>query len=255
MENIMEKSKYRRAFLKLSGEALAKKDPETGEIKEIFDPEILRQVAEVIKECATLGCGFGIMIGAGNIWRGKFGKEVNRAKADHMGMLATAINCLRFQDALQKAGLDAVVMSPVAMTDFAEPFNYEHAIKYIESGRPVIFACGAGIPYISTDTAGVIRAREIESDVILMAKNVDGVYSADPAKDPSAVRYKTVTYKECIDRGIQALDPSAFALASESGIDIVTFALKDFDNIRRAVMGEPIGTLVTAADTEIEVYN
>ncbi len=251
----MESIKYRRAFLKLSGEALAKKDESTGELKEIFDTAVLDRITSVIKECSELGVGFGIMIGAGNIWRGKFGVGVNRAKADHMGMLATTINCLRFQDALQKKGLDAVVMSAVSMTDFAEPFNYERAIEFIDSGRPVIFACGAGIPYISTDTAGVIRAREIEADVMLMAKNVDGVYSADPAKDPTAVRYKTITYKECIDRGIEALDPSAFAIAADSGIDIIAFALKEYDLIKAAVKGEPVGTLVTSAAVESEIYD
>ena len=251
----MEKAKYKRAFLKLSGEALAKKDPETKEIKEIFDPDVMNRVGTVIKECIGLGVGFGIMIGAGNIWRGKFGKGVNRAKADHMGMLATTINCLRFQDALQKLGLDAVVMSAVTMDSFCETFNYERAIEYIDAGRPVIFACGAGIPYISTDTAGVIRAREMCADVMLMAKNVDGVYSKDPVKYADAVRYKTITYSKCIEDNIQALDPSAFAIAADSGIDIVAFALKDFDNIRRVVMGEPVGTLVTADDVECEIYN
>ncbi len=247
--------KYKRAFLKLSGEALAKKDPATGEQKEMFDVEVLDRITTVIKECTELGCGFGIMIGGGNIWRGKYGTGVNRTKADHMGMLATTINCLRFQDALQKKGLDAVVMTSVPMTAFAETFNYEKAVEYINAGRPVIFAGGAGIPFISTDTAGVVRAREISADVMLMAKNVDGVYSADPAKDKNAVRYKTITYKECIDRGIEALDPSAFALASDSGIDIIAFALKEYDLIKAAVCGETIGTLVTAADVECEIYN
>ena len=250
----MESLKYKRAFLKLSGEALAKKDETTGEIKEIFDTAVLDEITAVIKECSDMGVGFGIMIGAGNIWRGKFGKGVNRAKADHMGMLATAINCLRFQDALQKKGVDAVVMSAVPMNTFAEPFNYERAIEYIDSGRPVIFACGAGIPYISTDTAGVVRAREIGADVMLMAKNVDGVYSADPAKVPTAVRYKTITYRECIDRNIQALDPSAFAIAAESGIDIIAFALKEYSSIKDAVMGKSVGTLVTSDDVECELY-
>ncbi len=246
--------KYKRAFLKLSGEALAKKDPVTGEQKEMFDTQVLDRITTVIKECIDLGTGFGIMIGGGNIWRGKFGAGVNRAKADHMGMLATTINCLRFQDALQKKGIDAVVMTAVTMTDFAEPFNYEKAVAYIDGGRPVIFACGAGIPFISTDTAGVIRAREISADVMLMAKNVDGVYSADPAKDPSAVRYKTITYKECIDRGIEALDPSAFALAADSGIDIIAFALKEYDLIKAAVSGESVGTLFFNDTATTEIY-
>lgn len=253
MEIPMDKVKYKRAFLKLSGEALARKD-ENGEIREIFDTDVLAELSSVIKECSDMGVGFGIMIGAGNIWRGKLGVGVNRAKADHMGMLATTINCLRFQDALQKSGVDAVVMSAVPMSSFAEPFNYERAIEYMDSGRPVVFACGAGIPYISTDTAGVVRAREIDADVMLMAKNIDGVYSADPAKDPTAVRYKTITYDECIKRDIRALDPSAFAIAAESGIDIIAFSLKKFDAIKDALTGVSVGTLVTSANVECETY-
>ena len=250
----MEDIKYKRVFLKLSGEALAKKDSQTGEIKEIFDPEMISDIASSIKECCDMGVGFGIMIGAGNIWRGKFGKGVNRAKADHMGMLATTINCLRMQDALQKCGIDAVVMSAVSMTDFAESFNYEKAIAYIKEGKPVIFACGAGIPYISTDTAGVVRALEIDADVILMAKNIDGVYSADPAVDKSAVRYKVISYKSCLDAGLKATDASASAIAMERGIDTLVFPLREKNSIKLAITGNNIGTLVTAQDIPSETY-
>lgn len=246
--------KYKRVLLKLSGEALAKKDPESGEIREIFDSEIVSEIAASIAHCVSLGVGFGIMIGAGNIWRGKLGHGVNRAKADHMGMLATTINCLRMQDALQKAGLDAVVMTAVTMTDFAEPFNYERAVKYIEDGTPVIFACGIGIPYVSTDTAGVVRALEIGADVILMAKNVDGIYSADPALDPNAVRYKRVSYKTCLDLGLRATDASASAIAMERGIDTLVFPLRGHDSILDAVSGRSVGTLVTAEYAEPQTY-
>lgn len=250
----MDSIKYKRVLLKLSGEALAKKDPESGEIREIFDPELVAELAESIAHCARCGVGFGIMIGAGNIWRGKLGQGVNRAKADHMGMLATTINCLRMQDAIQKTGIDAVVMTAVPMTDFAEPYNYERAVKYIENGTPVIFACGIGIPYISTDTAGVVRALEIGADVILMAKNVDGVYSADPAICADAVRYKRISYKTCLDLGLKATDASASAIAMERGIDTLVFPLRGSDSILKAVSGENIGTLVSAEHCESETY-
>ena len=254
MECNMENIKYKRVLLKLSGEALAKKDPATGEIREIFDSDIVAEIASSIERCVSLGVGVGIMIGAGNIWRGKLGQDVNRAKADHMGMLATTINCLRMQDALQKTGLEAVVMTAVTMTDFAEPYNYERAVKYIESGIPVIFACGIGIPYVSTDTAGVVRALEIGANVILMAKNVDGIYSADPTTDPDAVRYKRVSYKTCLDLGLRATDASASAIAMERGIDTLVFPLRGHDSILDAVCGRNIGTLVTAEYTEPQTY-
>ncbi len=249
-----ENVKYKRVLLKLSGEALAKKDEGTGEQKDIFDDEIIKSIASSIAECASLGTSFGIMIGAGNIWRGKYGKDVNRAKADHMGMLATTINCLRMQDALQKQGLDAVVMTAVTMTAFAEPFNYEKAIAYLEVGRPVIFACGAGIPYISTDTAGVVRALEIGADVILMAKNVDGVYSADPAIDKSAIRFKSISYKECLDMELKATDASASAIAMERGIDTLVFSLREENSIKNALLGYNKGTLITASDVPHTTY-
>lgn len=246
--------KYNRVLLKLSGEALAKKDETTGEQKDIFDEDMIDSIASSIVECTSMGTQFGIMIGAGNIWRGKYGRGVNRAKADHMGMLATAINCLRMQDAIQKHGLDAVVMTAVPMTAFAEPFNYEKAVSRLKAGRPVIFACGAGIPYISTDTAGVVRALEIDADVILMAKNVDGVYSADPEVDHDAVRFRNISYKECLDRGLKATDPSSSAIAMERGIDTLVFSLREEDSIKRAIMGENNGTLLTAEDVPHTTY-
>ncbi len=249
----MDSVKYKRAFLKLSGEAIAKKD-EKGNVIEIFDNEVIDDLAETVCECVDLGVGLGIMLGAGNIWRGKYGEGMNRAKADHMGMLATTINCLRFQDAIQKKGRDAVVMTAVEMNSFTEPFSYERAVAYIKEGRPVIFGCGAGIPYISTDTAGVVRALEIGADVILMAKNVDGVYTADPGKDPGAKRYKVISYKECLDKELRATDISASAIARDQGIDMLVFSLKEKGSILRAVKGENVGTLVTAEDVESETY-
>lgn len=242
---------YKRVFLKLSGEALANK--ETGEL---FDDVVIADIVSSVIGCIREGVGFGIMIGAGNIWRGKYGKGINRAKADHMGMLATTINCLRVQDTFQKLGCDAVVMSAQPLGCFTEPFNHEKAVAYINAGRPVIFACGAGIPYISTDTAGVVRALEIDAEVILMAKNVNGVYTEDPkgGTNPSAKRYKKVSYKTCLDKDLKATDSSASAIAMEQGIDTYVFSLRDENSIKRAVMGENIGTLVCAEDVPSELY-
>lgn len=250
----MDNIKYKRVLLKLSGEAIAKKDEETGEIKEIFDDSTIENIASSICDCSKIGVEFGIMIGAGNIWRGKFGKDVNRAKADHMGMLATTINCLRMQDAIQKKGLDAVVMTSVQMNSFTEVFSYEKAVEYLQCRRPVIFGCGIGIPYISTDTAGVVRALEIGADVILMAKNIDGIYSADPAVCRDAVRYKTISYKECLDRDLRATDASASAIAMDHNIDTLVFSLKEKESIKKAVSGIPIGTLVTAKNDIPQTY-
>ena len=249
----MEKAKYKRVFLKLSGEALALKN-EDGSIREIFDEDVISSLAGNIRDCSELGVQIGIMIGAGNIWRGRMGKGVERAKADHMGMLATTINCLRLQDALIKKGCDAVVMTTVTMDGFTEPFSPDKAKEYLRAGRPVVFGCGAGIPYISTDTAGVIKALEIGAEIILMAKNIDGVYTADPKYDPSAKRFRMISYRECLERDLHATDASASAIAGENGIDTFVFSLKEEDAIKKAICGEISGTLVTADSVTAETY-
>ncbi len=245
--------RYKRVFLKLSGEALALKD-ENGCISEIFDEEVIDSIADNIRECSQAGVEIGIMIGAGNIWRGRMGKGLDRARADHMGMLATTINCLRLQDTLIKKGCGAVVMTTVTMDGFTEVFSPDRANEYLSAKRPVIFGCGAGIPFISTDTAGVIKALEIGADVILMAKNVDGVYTADPGKNPDAERLKKISYKECLDRELHATDASASAIADENRIDTFVFSLKEKDAIKKAICGEISGTLVTAEHVAAEIY-
>ena len=245
--------KYKRAFLKLSGEALALKG-EDGSVKEIFDDKVIDDIAEDICACTDLGVEIGIMIGAGNIWRGRMGKNLDHAKADHMGMLATTINCLRMQDALQKMGCDAVVMTTVTMDGFTEVFSHEKAKEYLKAKRPVIFGCGAGIPFISTDTAGVIKALEIGAEIILMAKNIDGVYTADPNVEKDAKRFRVISYKECLDRELKATDASASAIAQENKIDTLVFSLKEKDAVKRAVCGLAEGTLITAEHVPSEFY-
>ena len=195
----MATPRYKRILLKLSGEALTKKD--CG----ILDFDFIARVASVLKNCREAGVEIGVIVGAGNIWRGRQGSGMDRKQADHMGMLATAINALALQDSFCQAGLDAVVMSAVEMGKFADTFTVRDANNALAAGKVVIFACGLGEPFFSTDTAAVLRAAEIGADAVLMAKNIDGVYSADPKKDPTAVRYKDITYKEVLDKEYPAL--------------------------------------------------
>lgn len=245
------KCAFKRVLLKLSGEALAEKKIvvengiEKEEVSEIFDEQKLQIISEAVKRALDMGVQMGIVIGAGNIWRGKLGVNVTRARADHMGMLATTINCLRFQDALEKIGVDAKVMTAIPMDGFTETFQYKNAIDYMENNKPVIFACGIGIPYISTDTATVVRACEIQADMILMAKSVDGVYDKNPSVHKDAKKYKKVSYDICLQNKLGATDITASALAEEQKIDSYIFDLKDPENIVRVVSGEEIGTLVT----------
>lgn len=249
----MKDIKYKRVFLKLSGEALALKGDD-GSVREIFDDAVIDEIASEIVECSKLGAEIGIMIGAGNIWRGRMGKNIDHAKADHMGMLATTINCLRMQDAIQKKGCDAVVMTTVAMNGFTEIFSHEKAKEYLKAKRPVIFGCGAGIPFISTDTAGVIKALEIGAEIILMAKNIDGVYTADPGSDNNAKRFRIISYKECLERELRATDASASAIAQDNDIDTLVFSLKEKDAVKRAICGLAEGTLITAEHVAAELY-
>ena len=244
-----EGKRFRRVLLKLSGEAIANK--ETGEI---FDAAMVERIAGIIAEMVKGGTQVGVVIGAGNIWRGAYGRGVRRARADQMGMLGTMINCLRLEDAVEKTGTPVTVMSPVAMNSFAEQYNFRAACEYLASGKVVIFGAGLGIPYVSTDTAVVVRGAEIEADVILMAKNVDGVYTADPKKDPAARRYRKISYRQCVDDGLHAIDETASLLAGEQKIDSYAFSLADPDNILRVVNGEEIGTLLCAEECEAELY-
>ena len=232
----MATPKYKRILLKLSGEALTKKD------SGILDFDFIARVAEVLKNCRDAGVEIGVIVGAGNIWRGRQGGGMDRRQADHMGMLATAINALALQDSFRSAGLDAVVMSAVEMKKFADTFTVLDANKALSEGKTVIFACGLGEPFFSTDTAAVLRAAEIGADAVLMAKNIDGIYTADPKKDATARRYDEVTYAEVLAKQLKALDLSATTFCMENGIRCYAFALNDPMNIYRVVMGEHIGT-------------
>ncbi len=232
----MAAPKYKRILLKLSGEALTKKD------KGILDFDFIAKVAEVLSRCRAAGVEIGVIVGAGNIWRGRQGGGMERKQAHHMGMLATAINALALQDSFRQAGLDTVVMSAVEMPKFADAFTVRDANAALTAGKVVIFACGLGEPFFSTDTAAVLRAAEIGADAVLMAKNIDGIYTADPKVDPTARRYDEITYAEVLAKELKALDLSATTFCMENDIRCYAFALNDPDNIYRVVMGEHIGT-------------
>lgn len=232
------KPKYKRVLLKLSGEALA------AGADGILNHDFLGEVASVIKKCCDDGIQVAVIVGAGNIWRGRQGNDMDRARADHMGMLATAINSLALQDAFEHKGIKACVMTAVEMNSFAEPYTVRGAVSHLENGEVVIFGCGLGVPFFSTDTAAVLRAAEIGADIVLMAKNIDGVYTADPAKDPSAKRLDEVTYKDILANELKALDMTATTFCMENDIKLYAFALKDPWNIHRVIMGEKIGTVI-----------
>ncbi|MBQ8339998.1 MAG: UMP kinase [Clostridia bacterium] len=232
----MATPRYKRILLKLSGEAL------TAPGKGILDFDFIAKVADVLKRCKDDGVEIGVIVGAGNIWRGRQGGKMDRKQADHMGMLATAINALALQDSFLAVGLDAVVMSAVEMRAFTDTFTVQDANAALKAGKVVIFACGLGQPFFSTDTAAVLRAAEIDADAVLMAKNIDGIYSADPKVDPTATRYDEITYKEVLEKELKALDLSATTFCMENDIRCYAFALNDPDNIYHVVMGEHIGT-------------
>ena len=234
----MKTPKYKRILLKLSGEALA-----SGK-EDILDFEFISKVAKQIKRCVDAGVQIGVIVGAGNIWRGRQGTGMDRCRADHMGMLATAINSLALQDVFVREGMDTVVMTAVEMPAYAEHYNSRDAIRALEEGRVVVFGCGLGIPFFSTDTAAVLRAAEIEADCILMAKNIDAIYSADPKKDPNAVRYSDVTYRQILDENLRALDMTSAIFCMDNNINGYAFGLADPENIYRVVMGEAIGTAI-----------
>jgi len=230
----MAKPVYKRVLLKISGEALAG-DKHTG-----LDFEVIGRVCDVIGQCIAMGVQVGVVVGGGNFWRGvkDGGGKMERTRADHMGMLATVLNCLAVADVMEQRGVEVRVQTAVEMRSFAEPYIRSKAIRHLEKGRVVIFGCGTGNPYFSTDTAAVLRAAEIGADVILLAKNVDGVYSADPAKDPSAVKYDSITYDDVLAQHLTVMDSTATSLSMDNHIPVLLFALKDPENIIRAVCGE-----------------
>ena len=223
-----------------SGEALA------GDATRGLDFNVIGQVCDVVKRCVQLGVQVGIVVGGGNFWRGvkDGGDRMVRVRADHMGMLATAINALAVADVLEQKGVEVRVQTAIEMRAMAEPYIRSKAIRHLEKGRVVIFGCGIGSPFFSTDTAAVLRAAEINADVILLAKNIDGVYNADPAKVADAVKYDAISYEDVLAQHLAVMDSTATSLSMDNHIPVLVFALKDPKNILRAVMGEKIGTIV-----------
>lgn len=234
------KPAYRRILLKLSGEALA------GNQGYGIDPDVIVGIAEEIREVTALGTQVALVIGGGNIFRGvaAASKGMDRASADYMGMLATVMNSLAMQDALEKVGVATRVQSAIEMQQVAEPYIRRRAVRHLEKGRAVIFGAGTGNPYFTTDTAASLRAMEIGAEVILKATKVDGVYTADPAKDKDAVKFPTLTYLDVLKRGLQVMDATATSLCMDNHLPIVVFDLTCRGNIMRVVLGEPIGTIV-----------
>ena len=236
----METPKYKRVLLKISGEALA------GEKHFGLDFEVIGRVCDAIREAVAMGVQVGVVVGGGNFWRGvkDGGGRMERTRADHMGMMATVMNCLAVADVLEQKGVPVRVQTAVEMRAMAEPYIRGRAIHHLEKGRVVIFGCGTGNPFFSTDTAAVLRAAEIGAEVILLAKNVDGVYSADPNKDPNAVKYDVITYDEVLAKHLAVMDSTATSLSMDNHIPVLLFALKEPWNIIRVLRGEKIGTIV-----------
>ena len=236
----METPKYKRVLLKISGEALA------GEKHFGLDFEVIGRVCDAIREAVAMGVQVGVVVGGGNFWRGvkDGGGRMERTRADHMGMMATVMNGLAVADVLEQKGVPVRVQTAVEMRAMAEPYIRGRAIHHLEKGRVVIFGCGTGNPFFSTDTAAVLRAAEIGAEVILLAKNVDGVYSADPNKDPNAVKYDVITYDEVLAKHLAVMDSTATSLSMDNHIPVLLFALKDPWNIIRVLRGEKIGTIV-----------
>lgn len=231
---------YKRVLLKLSGEALSGKEKN-------FDPEVLKSLATEIKEAQQLGVEIAIVVGGGNFIRGKTVADIgiDRVQGDYMGMLATIINALAIQSALEGVGVDTRVQTSIEMEKVAEPFIQRRAIRHLEKGRVVIFGGGTGSPYFSTDTTAALRASEIKADVILMAKNgVDGVYSADPKKDPSATRYEHLTYMDLLSKGLAVMDSTATSMCMDNNMELMVFNMNERGNIVKAMKGEKIGTII-----------
>ena len=239
MENAAPK--FKRILLKVSGEALA------GEKKTGLDFAVIGRVCDAIAQCVAMGVQVGVVIGGGNFWRGAKdgGGKMERTRADHMGMLATVMNCLAVSDVMEQKHIHVRVMTAADMRTFAEPYTCLRAVSHLEEGKVVLFGGGSGCPYFSTDTAAVLRAAEIGADAILLVKNIDGVYSADPRQDPSAVKYDAITYDEVLAQHLAVMDSTATSLAMDNNIPVFVFALSDPENIVRAVCGEAVGTIVT----------
>ena len=234
----MPEAKYKRILLKLSGEAIA------GEKKTGIDPKVLGSICDEIQKVKQMGVEIAIVVGGGNFWRGKYGTQMERTTSDYMGMLATVMNGLALQDALEARGMYTRVQTAIEMRQIAEPYIKRKALKHLEKGRIVIFSCGTGNPYFTTDTTAALRAAEIEAEVILVAKTIDAVYSADPKIDKNAIRYDKISYLDILNKDLKVMDSTATSLCRDNKIPLIVFGINDPDNIVRAVKGEKIGTLV-----------
>ncbi len=229
---------YKRVLIKLSGEALA------GEKGSGIDFDVVLRVCESIKKCVDLGAEIAIVVGGGNFWRGRSSGKMDRTRADHMGMLATVINALGLADGLEQVGITARVETAIEMRQIAEPYIRNRAVRHLEKGRVVVFGCGTGNPFFSTDTGAALRAAEIGADIIFKATNVDGVYNADPKTNPDAVKYDELSYIDVLNKGLHVMDSTAASLCMDNKIPILVFNLNNPDNILRALEGETIGTIV-----------
>ena len=234
----MPEAKYKRILLKLSGEALA------GENKTGIDPKVLGSICDEIQKVKQMGVEIAIVVGGGNFWRGKYGTQMERTTSDYMGMLATVMNGLALQDALEARGMYTRVQTAIEMRQIAEPYIKRKALKHLEKGRIVIFSCGTGNPYFTTDTTAALRAAEIEAEVILVAKTIDAVYSADPKIDKNAIRYDKISYLDILNKDLKVMDSTATSLCRDNKIPLIVFGINDPDNIVRAVKCEKIWTLV-----------
>lgn len=235
----MSEAKYKRILLKLSGEALA------GNKKTGVDVETVGKICDEIKKVVNMGVQVAIVVGGGNFWRGRQGHQMERTTADYMGMLATAMNGLALQDALEARGVNSRVQTAIEMREIAEPFMQRKALKHLERGRVVIFACGTGHPYFTTDTAAVLRATEINADIILLGKAIDAVYSADPKLDANAIKYEAIKYMDVLEKDLKVMDSTATAMCRDNNLPLLVFGIAEPENIVRAVKGEKIGTIVS----------
>ncbi len=231
--------KYKRILLKVSGEALSG-GKGTG-----LDSKTLAEIAQVVKTCADAGVQIAIVVGGGNFWRGRASEDMNRTRADHIGMLATVMNSLALQSALEAAGVITRVQTAIEMRQIAEPYIRDKAMSHLNAGKVVIFGCGTGNPFFSTDTTAALRAAEIDAEAILLAKNVDAVYDSDPATNPNAKRFTKLSYKEVINRGLKVMDTTATSLCMDNDIPILVFGIAQPENIIKVLCGENMGTIVS----------
>ena len=238
----MSEIKYKRVLLKLSGEALA------GNNKTGVDADTLGKICDEIKNIVQLGVQVSIVVGGGNFWRGRYGHQIERTTSDYMGMLATAMNGLALQDSLEARGMKTRLQTAIEMREVAEPYIRRKAIKHLEEGRIVIFSCGTGNPYFTTDTAAALRAAETESEVILLAKTIDGVYSGDPKEDKKAVKYDEISYLDILNKDLKVMDSTATSLCKDNKIPLIVFGINEPENIVKIIKGEKIGTIVKSKE-------